>query len=142
MKYQLFFLGLFFFQIGLIGQNAKDAEAVKKVLSLQEEAWNQGDIDTFMEYYWKSDNLQFIGKSGPVYGWKSTLERYKKGYPDQEAMGKLSFDIINLDQRSKKVISVVGKFKLDRTIGNLEGYFLLIFQKIKGQWVIVADHTS
>lgn len=142
MKYQLFLLCLISFQIVLSAQTSKDKEAVKNVLTIQQKAWNNGDIDAFMEYYWKSENLQFIGSKGPVYGWQSTLERYKKSYPDQEAMGQLTFDIINIDQRSKKVISMVGKFHLKRAIGDLEGYFLLIFQKIKGEWVIVADHTS
>lgn len=142
MKYQLFFLLFLTLHCSLSAQADKDKEAVKDVLALQQKAWNNADIDTFMKYYWKSDNLQFIGSNGPIYGWQSTLERYQKSYPNQEAMGELTFDIINIDQRSKKVMSVVGKFHLSRTIGDLEGYFLLIFQKMKGNWVIVADHTS
>jgi hypothetical protein len=86
--------------------------------------------------------LQFIGSSGPTYGWQTTLENYKKNYPDSDAMGKLRFDILNMNQRSKKVVSVVGKFTLMRKNDEPSGYFLLIWQKIKGKWVIVADHTS
>jgi RimJ/RimL family protein N-acetyltransferase len=57
-------------------------------------------------------------------------------------MGTLKFDILNLNQRSKKVITVLGKFTLERKDDQPTGYFLLIFQKIKGKWLIVADHTS
>jgi ketosteroid isomerase-like protein len=59
-------------------------------------------------------------------------------------MGFLTFDIINLDKRSRKVISVVGKWHLkrDADLGNLKGHFLLILKKIKGKWLIVADHSS
>lgn len=142
MKYSLFILFILVIHAGLFAQTNKDKEAVKNVLAIQQKAWNNADINTFMDYYWKSDNLQFIGSNGPVYGWQKTLERYQKAYPNKTAMGELSFDIINIDQRSKKVISVVGKFHLSRSIDDLEGYFLLIFQKIKGKWVIVADHTS
>lgn len=142
MKYYLLFILLLTVNLSLSSQTNKDKEAVMNVLALQQEAWNNADIITFMDYYWKSDNLQFIGSNGPVYGWQKTLERYQRAYPNKEAMGELTFDIINMDQRSKKVMSVVGKFNLSRTIGDLEGYFLLIFQKIKGKWVIVADHTS
>ena len=125
----------------LFAQNDKDFEKVKAILDTQAKAWNNGDIDAFMEYYWKSDNLQFIGSKGITYGWQNTLDRYKKSYPDLQTMGKLSFDIIKMDKRSKKVITLVGKFHLKREIGDLEGVFLLVWKKIKGEWKIVVDQT-
>ena len=113
-------------------------------MQIQTESWNRGDIDGFMETYWKSEKLQFIGSKGVTYGWTNTLNRYKKSYPNKDAMGILSFDIINMDKRSRKVISVVGKWQLKRKddLGDLEGHFLLILKKIKRKWVIVADHSS
>ncbi len=120
----------------------KDFQAIRAAMGEQEQAWNQGDIDAFMEHYWKSEDLQFIGSRGPTYGWQTTLENYKKNYPDRDAMGKLRFDILNINRRDKKVISVLGKFTLERKNDQPSGYFLLIWQKIKGKWVIVADHTS
>lgn len=121
---------------------SKDFQAVRQVLATQQDAWNRGDIDAFMEYYWKSPELQFLGSKGPTYGWQNTLERYKKNYSNRDLMGQLKFDILNLNQRSKKVITVLGKFTLIRKNDEPSGYFLLVFQKIKGKWVIVADHTS
>lgn len=122
----------------------KDFEKIKKLMTIQSECWNKGDIDCFMETYWKSKELQFIGSRGPTYGWQNTLDNYKKSYPNKDAMGQLTFDIINMDKRSKKVISVVGKWHLKRKadLGDLEGHFLLILKKMKGNWVIVADHSS
>ena len=122
----------------------KDFTKIKKLMRIQSESWNRGDIDGFMETYWKSENLQFIGSKGVTYGWTNTLNRYQKSYPTKDAMGILSFDIINMDKRSRKVISVVGKWHLKRSaeLGDLEGHFLLILRKIKRKWVIVADHSS
>lgn len=138
------FIALFFFSILHLvsAQEHKDITAVKNLLETQRQAWNEGNIDAFMEGYWKSDNLQFIGSNGVTYGWENTLKRYKKTYPDRAAMGNLLFDIITVDRRSKKVISMVGKFTLEREKDRPSGHFLLIFQKIKGEWLIVADHTS
>ena len=65
----------------LFSQN-KDYQTIKKLLAVQSESWNKGDIDGFMETYWKSEELQFIGSSGVVYGWQGTLDRYKRTYPD------------------------------------------------------------
>ena len=48
--------------------HAQDREAVIKVLHTQREAWNRGDINGYMQGYWKSDSLVFVGKAAPVYG--------------------------------------------------------------------------
>jgi ketosteroid isomerase-like protein len=138
----LFSLTLLSTQI-IFSQN-NDFNKIKELMTTQSEAWNRGDIDGFMTTYWKSEKLQFIGSKGITYGWKNTLDRYKKSYPSKETMGFLTFDIINLDKRSRKVISVVGKWHLkrDADLGNLKGHFLLILKKIKGNWLIVADHSS
>ncbi len=141
MKPLLIFLS-FLISNGLFAQH-KDILKVQQVLDQQSEAWNKGDIEGFMEGYWKSDELQFIGSSGITYGWQPTLERYKKGYPDKATMGQLRFEVIKAQKRSRKVISLVGKYflKRDQDKGDMEGIFLLIFQKIKGKWLIVADQT-
>ena len=117
-------------------------KAIRKIMDNQTKAWNRGDIQGFMEGYWKNDSLMFVGKSGVTYGWTNTLNNYRKGYPDTAAMGKLSFNIISVKRLSSKYYSVVGKWHLQRSIGNLSGHYTLLFRKIKGQWVIVSDHSS
>jgi ketosteroid isomerase-like protein len=84
----------------------------------------------------------FIGKTGITYGWKKTLENYKKSYPDTVRMGKLAFTIIDIKDLSPQFIHVVGKWHLHRSVGDLEGHFTLLFKKINGQWMIIADHSS
>ena len=121
---------------------SKDELAIRKVLAVQSDAWNQGDIDSFMKGYWKNDSLMFIGKSGVTYGWKNTLANYKKGYPDTTTMGKLTFTIIKVKSLSPVYNQVIGKWFLKRSIGDVGGHFTLLFQKINGVWVIIADHTS
>lgn len=115
--------------------------AIRKVLEYQQAAWNEGDIERFMEGYWKSDSLQFIGRS-IRYGWKATLEGYKKGYPDKAAMGILQFDLWQFRKLSEDVWLVTGKYTLIREKDKPSGPFTLIFRKIEGRWLIVYDHTS
>jgi ketosteroid isomerase-like protein len=120
----------------------KDETIIRKILDDQTASWNRGDIENFMSGYWQSDSLLFIGKSGITSGWKQTLANYKKGYPDTAAMGKLSFNIIQVKRLSIMYFSVVGKWNLARSIGDLSGHYTLLFKKIKGKWVIVQDHSS
>lgn len=121
---------------------SKNTSAIRKVLTIQEAAWNSGSIDNFMKGYWQNDSLMFIGKSGVTYGWQQTLANYKKHYPDTAAMGKLTFNLLELKPLSGIYYFVVGKWHLQRSVGNLEGHFTLLFKKINNEWVIVADHSS
>jgi ketosteroid isomerase-like protein len=119
-----------------------DSSAIRDVMNKQIEAWNNGDIDSFMQTYWKSDSLMFIGSTAPTHGWQTTLENYKKHYPDTATMGKLAFNLINLKKLSPEYYFIIGEWHLTRSIGNVGGYFTLLFRKINGKWVIVVDHTS
>jgi ketosteroid isomerase-like protein len=120
----------------------KTEQQILDVLEAQDAAWNSGDLVGFMETYWNSDSLMFIGKSGVTYGWSNTLKNYQRGYPDTAAMGKLKFTLIRMERLSRKKYFIVGKWQLTRTAGNLQGHFTLLLRKINGQWKIVADHSS
>ena len=123
-------------------QNTKAENDVRALLAEQAVDWNNGDIKTFMDGYWRSVDLTFIGSSGVTRGWEQTLANYQKGYPDKAAMGHLRFELKDVRQQSKKVVSVVGKYILDRKNETLDGFFLIVVKKMKGKWYIVADHSS
>lgn len=120
----------------------KEVETVKLLMTKQQEAWNRYDLNGFMEHYWKSDSLKFIGSKGLTYGWQKTLDNYKKSYPDKDAMGQLEFNINSAELLGKNAVYVVGKWTLYKKDKNVGGYFTLLWKKINNNWVIVADHTS
>lgn len=117
-------------------------QTILNLFDKQIEAWNEGNLEKFMDTYWKSDKLIFIGSRGPSYGWQAALDNYKKGYPDKETMGHLGFKILEISKIDKKSVFVVGKFQVTRKSGDLKGHFSLVVQKIKGKWLIVSDHSS
>ena len=119
-----------------------DSLNIMKVMSMQEKAWNQGDVDSFMEGYLKSDFLVFSGSNGPVYGWNETKEKYKKSYPSKEIMGNLCFVVKNIKSISFDVALMIGEYQLKRSSGDSSGYFTLVWKKINKKWLIVSDHTS
>ena len=140
-SFVILFTVIIFFS-NTVSAQSKDAMAIRNAMNEQLAAWNAGDIDRFMGTYWSDDSLMFIGKSGVTYGWQKTLENYKKGYPDTAAMGKLDFTILQVKRLSDIYFFVVGKWHLARSIGDVGGAFTLLFRKVKGKWVIVADHSS
>ena len=141
----LFFSGLFLITTALFSQkqvSKKDSLVIVNILSKQQDDWNRGDIDAFMQGYLKSDKLVFSGASGPIYGWEETKNRYKKTYSDRQKMGKLKFGVLNIIGLSPNVIQLQGKYFLKRTIGDAQGYFTLNWIRNNNQWYIVSDHTS
>ena len=117
-------------------------KAILAVLQKQVSAWNDGDINRYMEGYWHSDSLVFIGKKGCTYGYEATLNNYKKAYPDKSAMGQLHFSDIRFKRISRRNYMVIGAWHLQRSIGNLDGHFSLFLRKRKMHWHIIADHSS
>ncbi len=143
MKKTISMLLLAFISFSIFAQKTNERQAVLDVLARQNKNWNDGNISAFMEDYWKSDSLMFIGSKGVVYGWKATLDRYNKSYPDRATMGQLKFDIQKTDFHSDTTCWVLGKWYLTRPEkGDIGGYFTLIIKKINGKWLIVSDHTS
>ena len=126
----------------VFAQTETDRQAVLKALEKQRMDWNSGNIEAYMQGYLNSDSLLFVGKNGPTYGWQKTLDNYKKGYPDTAHMGKFTSTIISLKKLSVEYYFVTGKWFLKRSVGDATGYYTLLLRKIKGKWVVVADHSS
>lgn len=119
-----------------------DKDEIINTFMATKDAWNEGDLEEFMKGYYQSDNIAFVGASGPIYGYEATLERYIKRYPDLDAMGKLDFEVLKLYKIDTRTAIMIGKFYLTRTIGDLQGYYTLVWQKIDGNWKIISDHSS
>jgi beta-aspartyl-peptidase (threonine type) len=117
------------------------ATALEAILAKQAADWNEGSIDAFMKAYWNSEDLTFSGGGKTVRGWNATRERYLKGYPDRETMGKLTFSDLEVFPLGDSAALMLGRFHLDRK-APASGGFTLVWRKIDGAWLIVHDHTS
>ncbi len=120
----------------------KDEKEIRSLLATQVVAWNKGNIEGFMHGYWESDSLLFIGSKGPRYGYAMTLKKYKEAYPDADHMGTLTSTILSMKKLSQDYYFILGSWALKRNAGDVSGSYTLLLRKIKGQWVIVADHSS
>ena len=122
-------------------QRSAEAE-IRSILDMQTAAWNRGDIDTFMTGYWKSEETEFVGSGGIARGWRAVLDRYRRKYPDAEAMGRLTFSNLEVHVVCPDSAFVIGQFQLERDNDRPTGIFTLNFQKFAEGWRIVADHTT
>lgn len=139
MKTNLLRLALMLFPVLLFADDEAD---IRKVLMKQQELWNQGDSKGFTAYY--TEDTKFVSTQVQR-GRKQVEERYARRYPNREAMGRLSFDELEITKLGKDYASVIGRWKLDRSEqagGNVGGYYTLLFKRTKQGWKIILDHTS
>src|SRR6266702_8828615 len=115
---------------------------IRSVLRAQQEAWNRGDIDGFMNGYARSASTVFISEDTVRRGWKTVLDRYREKYSDRAKMGNLTFSEIEVTPLSPDSAVVIGRWKLQRVKDRPHGLFTLIFKRLPEGWRIVLDHTS
>lgn len=121
---------------------SREVDDIRAVLDAQVRAWNHGDIEGFMEGYWKSGSLLFTSGGSVQRGWKATLEKYKASYTTKSKMGILRFSQLEIQLLSPESAWVFGHWELERDKDRPHGVFTLILKKFSEGWKIVHDHTS
>jgi ketosteroid isomerase-like protein len=134
------------FTMASAAQSEKDSAKIRvdviAVMNAQAEAWNRGELEEFMQGYWKSESLVFASGDRVTRGWQKTLDNYKRTYHSREKMGVLTFSDLEVTVISKNAAVVLGSWSLKRAKDEPKGKFTLIFRKLREGWRIVHDHTS
>ncbi len=114
---------------------------IQLIMKQQQESWNSGSIDGFMQYYWKSDEFTFQSGDRRLQGWDELLAMYQQNYSG-ENMGTLDFTDIEIHVLSNDVAYVLGRWRVTKHDSFKQGLFTLIFKKFDNGWRIIVDHSS
>jgi ketosteroid isomerase-like protein len=123
-------------------QPSNSVAEIQSVLTAQQNAWNRGDIDAFMNGYARSASTVFISEDEVRRGWETVQDRYRVKYSDRVKMGTLNFSDIEITMLSPDAAVVLGRWRLNRANDEPHGRFTLIFKRLPEGWRIVHDHTS
>jgi ketosteroid isomerase-like protein len=123
-------------------QPSNSVAEIQSILTTQQDAWNRGDIDAFMNGYARSASTVFVSEDELRRGWETVRERYRKKYSDRTTMGTLTFSEIEVTPLSADSAVVLGRWRLQRANDEPHGRFTLIFKRLPEGWRIVHDHTS
>ena len=123
-------------------QSRNATAQIRSVLSAQQDAWNRGDIDRFMNGYARSASTAFVSEDTIRRGWETVRERYRKKYSDRAKMGTLTFSDLEITLLSPDAAVVLGRWSLKRANDQPHGRFTLILKRLPEGWRIVLDHTS
>ena len=115
---------------------------IQSVLTAQQDAWNRGEIDAFMNGYARSASTVFVSEDEIRRGWETVRDRYRVKYSDHAKMGTLSFSEIEVTMLSPDAAVVLGRWRLKRANDEPHGRFTLLFKRLPEGWRIVHDHTS
>jgi ketosteroid isomerase-like protein len=125
-----------------VKQNETAVAQIRSVLQAQQDAWNRGDIDGFMNGYARLASTVFISEDTLTRGWQTVRDRYRKKYSDRAKMGTLTFSDLEIMLLSSDSAVASGRWKLKRANDQPHGRFTLIFKRLRQGWRIVHDHTS
>jgi ketosteroid isomerase-like protein len=137
---------MMFFSLGAdalaASSQSQTVSEIRKVIQSQQEAWNHGDIDAFMNGYARSRETTFTSEDKITRGWQTVRDRYHKKYSDRAKMGMLTFSDLEMTPLGNDSALVLGSWRLKRTDDQPHGRFTLIFRLTNEGWRIVHDHTS
>jgi uncharacterized protein (TIGR02246 family) len=129
---------------GAGGAAADPRPAIERLLADQAAAWNRGDLEGFMDGYWRSPDLVFTSGGNVQRGWQTTFDRYVASYgTSPETMGRLTFTDLEIHPLGDGSAWALGRWGLEYESGETPGgIFSLVFRELDGRWLIVHDHTS
>ena len=123
-------------------QPSNSVAEIQSVLTAQQDAWNRGDIEAFMNGYARSTSTVFVSGDEVTRGWETVRDRYREKYSDQAKMGTLTFSDVEVTMLSPEAAAVLGRWKLKRANDEPHGRFTLIFKRFPEGWRIIHDQTS
>ncbi|NVK11417.1 MAG: nuclear transport factor 2 family protein [Gammaproteobacteria bacterium] len=116
-------------------------EAIIAQLRIQQDAWNNGDLNVFLSIYARDEGLMVVGSDVILTGITEVRERYETAYDTSESMGQLEFELNNLYLIDDNHAWVLGSWKLTDGDAESTGFFTTLWQKNDGVWLIIRDHT-
>lgn len=125
-----------------IEADAEETRAITAVLMAQQKAWNEGDIDGFMEGYWQSPELRFAGGDSVTRGWQQTRDCYLARYTSKAIMGELVFSDLEVELLAPDAAILYGAWMLRRDTDEPNGLFTLVLKRFPTGWKIISDTTT
>lgn len=118
-------------------------KAVQQALDGQVQAWNNGDLETAMTFYWNSPEMLWINNTGVEKGYQEVLEMFRTDFADSRQMGTYTYEPLYIEQISPEAVYYVFRWKIERDGKRLMGgVSSQIWKTVNGRWVATSEHAS
>jgi len=120
-----------------------EISAIETVLAAQAAAWSRGDLDGYLEYFWRDPRLYYGSVNTVVRGWDALRASYASRYGEGAQLGQLKFSDINIEILSEDAAMVTGRFHVTEAKLPASGSWLIVLRKFPGfGWRVVADQLA
>lgn len=118
-------------------------QEVKKALEGQISAWNSGDLETAMTFYWNSPDMLWVSKNGTDKGYQEVYDMFLQDFADRSKMGVYTYEPLHIEQVSEEAVYFVFRWKIvldgKQLMGGVSSQ---VWKKLNGRWVITSEHAS
>lgn len=116
---------------------------VIKALEGQIAAWNQGDLETAMTYYWNSPQMLWVNKNGIDKGYQEVLEMFRQDFSDSSNMGEYTYEPLHIEQVAPEAVYFVFRWKIELNGKQLMGGVSSQVWRLKdSRWLVTSEHAS
>lgn len=105
--------------------------------------WNGGDMDAYLDAYWKSAEMSLMFGNKSVRGWQALADLFRSSWATEEAMGDFTASDIVISLLSSDTVIASGAFTHVFPDETIEGSFTHVWKQFEdGHWRIAHEHTS
>jgi ketosteroid isomerase-like protein len=128
----------------IISETYADArEHVGASLRILAAAWNAGDLETALSFYWDGPDMRWVSPTGTETGLESYAASMRREFEDRSTMGRFSGTVLYAEQLRPDLVLAVFSWRIERQ-GKRDagGVSTQIWQNIHGRWRIVFEHAG
>lgn len=124
--------------------STSETVAIERLLDEQSAAWSRGDLDGFMQAYWRDPRLYYASAGVCVRGWDALLDSYRQRYGQGAELGQAVFSQVEVELLDGDAAKVHGRFEVEADgTRTAAGSYTLVLRRFAGAgWRIVADQVS
>ncbi|WP_237144161.1 YybH family protein [Pontibacter pamirensis] len=123
--------------------HSEAVQAVQQSLDAQVQAWNSGDLEKAMTFYWNSPEMLWISKAGVERGYQEVLDMFRTDFADPSLMGTYTYEPLHIEHLSPEAVFYVFRWKIEKDDAILMGgVSSQLWKKVEGRWVATSEHAS
>lgn len=116
---------------------------IADILEQQADAWNRGDLETFMAFYERSPSTTYIGSRGLITGFDEIRGRYAPLFEPGAERDSLRFESLAVRELDPRFGIATARYVLYRNGETTStGPFTLVLMRVEGAWRIVHDQSA
>lgn len=116
---------------------------VERLLTRSADAWNRGDLETFVSDYAPESGTTFVAGGVVHHGIDWIRGNYAPGFAPGAARDSLRFERLEARALGTNHLLATARYVLFRGDSiTSSGPFTLVLRKTDGEWKIIHDHTS